>query len=165
MSQEPKPKAQVIPPDAYPQMASKAQAAIMSRALRSPGAAATATRVIEDSAETLREAVRLYAEELEQAGANLELISDKAHEIRGFAETVGMLSTGRIADGLCRYFDEADQSGIAPDVAVVALHVSAIIRTARDPSSVGQMNDVVAKELAMLAARKLAESRKALKNS
>jgi hypothetical protein len=165
MTQKPKPKAQVIPPDAYPQMVSKAQAAVMSRTLRSHAAAVTATRVIEDSAETLREAVCLYVEELEQAGANIELVLDKAHEIRGFAETVGMLSTGRIADGLCRYFDEADQSGIAPDVAVVALHVSAIIRTARDPSSVGQMNDVVAKELAMLAARKLAESRKALKNS
>ena len=165
MSQEPKPKAQVIPPDAYLQMASKAQAAIMSRALRSPGAAATASRVIEDSAETLREAVRLYVEELEAAGMDLELVSEKAHEIRGFAENAGMLSTGRIADGLCRYFDEADQSGVAPDTAVVTLHISAIGRTARDPCTVSQMNDMVAKELGLLASRKLAESRKALKNS
>jgi hypothetical protein len=165
MTQKPKPQAQVIPPDAYPQMASKAQAAAMSRTLRSHVAAVTATRVIEDSAETLREAVCLYVEELEQAGTNIELISDKAHEIRGFAETAGMLSTGRIADGLCRYFDEAEQSGVAPDAAVVALHVRAIGRTARDPCAVSQMNDMVAKELAMLAARKLAESRKALKNS
>jgi hypothetical protein len=165
MSQKPKPKAQVIPPDAYPQMVSKARAAVMARTLRSHVTAVTAARVIEDSGETLREAVRLYVEELEQAGMNLELISEKAHEIRGFAETAGMLSTGRIADGLCRYFDEADQSGLVPDAAVVALHVSAIGRTARDTCSVSRMNDVVAKELAMLASRKLAESRKAFKNS
>lgn len=165
MPNKTKPKAQVIPPDAYPQMVSKAQAAIMSRALRSHVTAVTATRVIEDSVEGLREAVGAYVEELEAAGTNLELISEKAHEIRGFAETAGMLSTGRIADGLCRYFDEAEQLGVAPDAAVVALHISAIGRTARDPCTVSQMNDVVAKELSLLAARKLAESRKTLKNS
>ncbi|HVZ27638.1 MAG TPA: hypothetical protein VG798_03195, partial [Rhizomicrobium sp.] len=81
------------------------------------------------------------------------------HEIRGFAETAGMLSTGRIADGLCRYFDDAAQSGVPVDEAVVALHVSAIGRTARDTDALSHMNDVVAKELAALAARKLAESR------
>jgi len=48
---------------------------------------------------------------------------------------------------------------------VVALHVSAICRTARDPNAMNQMNDVVAKELSKLAARKIAESRKALKDS
>jgi hypothetical protein len=165
MPNKTKPNAQMIPPDAYPQMVSKAQAAAMSRTLTSHVTAVTATRVIEESGEGLRDAVRHYAEELEGAGTNLELVLDKAHEIRGFAETAGMLATGRIADGLCRYFDDAEQSGIVPDAAVVALHVSAIGRTARDTCTVSQMNDVVAKELALLAGRKLAESRKALKNS
>ena len=155
---------QMIPPDAYPQMVSKSQAASMSRVLRSHVTAVTATRVIEDNGEALRDAVRAYVEELEAAGTNLDLILEKAHEIRGFAETAGMLSTGRIADGLCHYFDDADQLGIAPDAAVVALHVSAIGRTARNPDALSQMNEMVARELALLAGRKLAESRKA-KNS
>ena len=158
-------KAQVIPPDAYPQMVSKAQAAGMARTLRSHVTAVTANRVIEESGESLREAVRGYVTELEAAGMDFALLSEKAHEIRGFAETAGMMSTGRIADGLCRYFDDADQAGVRPDTAVVALHVSAIGRTARDTNALSQMNDVVARELAMLAGRKLAESRKALKTS
>ena len=153
-------KAQVIPPDAYPQMVSKAQAVLMARTLRSHVTAVTGTHVIEDSGEVLREAVLAYVEELEEAGSNLEKISDKAHEIRGFAETAGMLSTGRIADGLCHYFDDADKMGVKPDATVVALHVSAIGRSARDPNSMSQMNDMVAKELAHLASRKLAEARK-----
>ena len=159
MSQKPKTRVELIPPDAYPQMVSKAQAANMARTLRSNVTAVTASRVIEDSGEALRDAVRNYVAELEEAGMDFEILSDKAHEIRGFAETAGMLSTGRIADGLCRYFDDAEQEGVLPDNAVVALHVSAIGRTARDPDALSQMSDVVARELAMLAGRKLAESR------
>jgi hypothetical protein len=165
MSNKTKSKAQVITPDSYPQMVSKAQAARMSRTLRSHVTAVTAGRALEENSELLRDGVRAYVAELEQAGDDLALVSDKAHEIRGFAETAGMFSTGRIADGLCRYFDDADQFGIAPDKAVVALHVSAIGRAARDPDTVTQMSDVVAKELALLAARKLDEARKALRNS
>jgi hypothetical protein len=158
-------KAELIQPDAYPQMVSKAQGQAMARTLRSAVTAVTAGRVIEDSGEILRDAVRNYVEELEEAGSNFELVSEKAHEIRGFAETAGMLSTGRIADGLCRYFDEAAQSGVPADAAVVALHISAIGRTARDPDVLSHMNDVVAKELSVLAAHKLSESRRASKNS
>jgi hypothetical protein len=160
-----KTKAQMISPDSYPQMVSKAQAARMSRTLRSHVTAVTATRALEDSGELLREGVRAYVEELEGAGANLELVSDKAHEIRGFAETAGMFSTGRIADGLCHYFDDCELIGIAPDTAVMALYVSAIGRSARDPDTLTQMSDVVAKELAVLANRKLDEARKALRKS
>ena len=160
-----KSKAQVIPPEAYPQMVGKAQAANIARTLRSNVSAVTASRVIEENGEALREAVRNYVAELEAAGMDLELLSEKAHEIRGFAETAGMMSTGRIADGLCRYFDDAHQAGVRPDAAVVALHVSAIGRTARDTDMLSHMNDVVAQELAFLAGRKLAESRRALKNS
>jgi hypothetical protein len=156
---KPKPKSQMIPPDAYPQMASKAQAAGMARILRSAVSAVTASRVIEESGETLRDAVRGYVTELEEAGMNFEVLSEKAHEIRGFAETAGMLATGRIADGLCRYFDDAAQAGVSPDTAVVTLHVSAIGRTARDPNAMSQMSDAVARELGLLAGRKLAESR------
>jgi hypothetical protein len=158
-------KVELIPPDAYPQMVSKAQGLLLARTLRSAVTAVTATRVIEDNAEILRDAVRAFVEELEEAGTDFELVSEKAHDIRGFAETAGMLSTGRIADGLCRYFDDAAQSGVPPDAAVVALHISAIGRTARDPDALSHMNDMVAKELSALAAHKLSESRRAAKNS
>ena len=151
-------KAELIQPDAYPQTVSKAQGAAMARTLRSAVTAVTASRVIEDSGEILRDAVCGYVEDLEEAGMNFELVSEKAHEIRGFAETAGMLSTGRIADGLCRYFDEAAQSGMPPDAAVVALHISAIGRTARDPDALSHMNDMVAKELSVLATHKLSEA-------
>jgi hypothetical protein len=165
MSQKTKSKAQLIPPDAYPQMVSKAQAANLARTLRSNVTAVTATRVIEDSGEMLRDGVRGYVGELEKAGMDYSLVSEKAHDIRGFAETAGMFATGRIADGLCRYFDDAAQAGVPPDNAVVALHVSAISRSARDPEALSQMNDMVAKELSVLAGRKLAESCKSLKKS
>ncbi|HWC63704.1 MAG TPA: hypothetical protein VG501_08780 [Rhizomicrobium sp.] len=165
MPNKTKSKAQVIAPDSYPQMVSKAQAARMSRTLRSHVTQVTASRALEENGEALREGVRSYVTELEQAGGDLALVSDKAHEIRGFAETAGMFSTGRIADGLCRYFDDAELFGIAPDKAVVALYVSAIGRAAHDPDTVTQMSDVVAKELALLANRKLDEARKAQKKS
>jgi hypothetical protein len=165
MPQKTKPKAQMIPPESYPQMVSRGQAAQIARMLRSNVTAVTASRVIEESGEVLREGVRAYVVELEAAGGNLELISDKAHEIRGFAETAGMFSTGRIADGLCRYFDDSELFAIPPDHAVVALYVSAIGRSARDPDTLTQMSDVVAKELAGLANRKLHEARKAPQNS
>lgn len=154
-----KTEAQLIPCDSYPQMVNRAQALAMARALRSPAAIEAAGQVIQDSGEALRKAVRGYVEELEAAGSDFALLFEKAHEIRGFAETAGMLSTGRIAEGLCRYFEKAGQAGIAPDAAVVELHVSAIGRTARDADAGSHMSDVVARQLALLAARKLNEKR------
>ena len=60
---------------------------------------------------------------------------------------------------LATLWEGSSVDGVAPDAAVVALHISAIGRTARDTDALSHMNDVVAKELAGLAARKLAESR------
>jgi hypothetical protein len=152
-------KAEMIPPDAYPQMVSKAQAKLIAQMLRSHATTAAAARVIEENGDMLREAVRLYVEELEEAGMDFAAVAGKAHEIRGFAETAGMLSTGRIAGGLCRYFDAVAQAGVVADPAVVALHVSAIGRSARDPDARNHMNDMVAQELSALAGKKLAEAR------
>jgi hypothetical protein len=151
-------KGLVIPPDAYPRLASKTAAAGMSRALRSAVTAVKAARIIEGHGASLREAVKGYVAELESAGSDYGLVSDMAHEIRGLAETAGMPGTGRIADGLCRYFDDSRQGGLAPDAAVVALHVSAIGRAARDPNPLSQMSDAVARELRVLAQHSLAES-------
>ena len=49
MTMKNKIKAQVIPPDAYPQMVTKAQAEGITRVLRSNVTAVTASRVIEET--------------------------------------------------------------------------------------------------------------------
>ena len=96
-------KAQMIAPDAYPQMMGRAQAAQLSQALCSGASAVNATRIIANSAGTLREALLGYVEALEAAGQDQALVSDKAHEIKGFADTAGLPATARIAEGLCHY--------------------------------------------------------------
>jgi hypothetical protein len=155
-------KAQVIPPDDYPQMVNKSDAAKMARALRSPETAARAAKVIQQQGQKLQLAVHDYVRELENATGNLPLIFEKAHELRGFAETAGLRATGRIAAGLCRYFDDMERLGATPDKAVIALHVSAIGRAARAKDEAGRMSDTVVKELAALVAHKLAETKAAL---
>lgn len=151
-------KGQLIPPDDYPQMVSKSDAAKMARALRSPETATRAAKVIQQQSQKLQSAVHDYVRELENAAGNLSLVFEKAHELRGFAETAGLRATGRIASGLCRYFDEMEKLGTVPDKAVVALHVSAIGRAARAKDEAGRMSDAVVKELAALVAHKLAEA-------
>ena len=148
-------KTQMIPPDAYPQMMSKAQAQLMSRTLHSAVTVAKAKAVIEDAGEDLRAAVRADVAALEAAGRDQAVLSDKATEIKGMAETAGMISTGRIAAGLCRYFEEAERAGKPCDPAVVALHVSAIARAAHDSDAMSHTSDAVAKELAALVTYKL----------
>jgi histone H3/H4 len=150
-------RAQMIPPDAYPQLVAKGDAAAISRMLKSPDTVVRGSRVIGSSTEGLRAAVRDYVVELEQAGQDLAQISDKAHEIRGFAETAGLHATGHIADGLCRYFDESEQLGVGPDMTIVSLHIAAIARAARAEDEVSRMSEVVAKELAALVNHKLTE--------
>lgn len=155
-------KAQVIPPDDYPQMVSKSDAAKMARALRSPETAARGAKVIQQQSQKLQLAVHDYVRELENAAGDLPLVFEKAHELRGFAETAGLRATGRIASGLCRYFDEMEKLGAAPDGAVIKLHVSAISRAAHAKDEAGRMSDAVVKELAALVAHKLAETKAAL---
>ena len=67
-------------------------------------------------------------------------------------------ATGRIADGLCHYFEEMKKFGLAPDDHVIALHVSAIVRAAHAADETSRMSDVVARELAQLVTHKLAEA-------
>lgn len=154
-------KKQVIPPDDYPQMVSKSDAAKMARTLRSPEAAARGAHAIRSHGPKLRLAVHDYVRELENAAGDLRLIFEKAHELRGFAETAGLRATGRIAGGLCRYFDEMENLRAQPDKAVIALHVSALARAARAKDEAGRMSDAVVKELAALVAHKLAETKAA----
>jgi chemotaxis protein histidine kinase CheA len=153
-------KAQMIPADAYPQMVSKAQAQLFSKTLRSAVTQVKAVRIIEDSADSLREALLVYVAELEAAGQDLALISEKAHEIKGFADTAGLHACARISEGLCRYLEDSENAHAAPDAMVLMLHVSAIGRAARATDLEAQMSDAVSKELATLSARKLAEVKK-----
>ena len=155
-------KTQIIPPDSYPQMAGKSDAAKMSRVLRSPEAIQRGAHVIEEASHALREGVRDHVRALETAIGDHQLTSEKAHEILGFAETAGLAATGRIADGLCRYFDEMEKLAIEPDMEVIALHVSAIARAAYAEDEAIRMGDMVAKELAILVHHKLAETKAAL---
>ena len=153
-------KAQMISPDLYPQMLSRNQAARFSQAVRSPEAAANADRILKESAAPLREAVLTCVADMEAAGQDHALVSEKAHEIKGFADTAGLPAAAKIAAGLCRYLERSDIAGAATDAAVVALHVSAIARAARSPNLDAQTGGTVAEELAMLAERKLAEAEK-----
>ena len=143
-------KAQIIPPDFYPQMVSKEDAAKISRHLRSSETLSQGQQVVQELGAQLREGVRDYVRELEEAIGDQVITFEKAHEIRGFAETVGLRATGRIADGLCRYFEEIAKLGAEPDTAVVALHISAIVRAAHAEDEASRMGDVVARELAAL---------------
>jgi hypothetical protein len=151
-------KTQIIPPEAYPQVVSKSEAARISRALRAQETIQQGNRVIEEASHALREGVRDYVRALETVTGDHRRTYEKAHEIRGFAETAGLAATGRIADGLCGYFDEMEKLGAEPDRNVIALHVSAIARAAYAEDEAIRMGNMVAKELATLVQRKLAET-------
>jgi hypothetical protein len=148
----------MIAPDAYPQMLGKQQAAVFSQTLRSAKTEVKAAHIIAESAESLREALLVYVEQLEAAGQDQALVSDKAHEIKGFADTAGLPATARLAEGLCHYLEKSQEIAVAPDAAVIALHVSAIGRATRDADQGGKVSQIVTGELAALAARKLAEA-------
>jgi len=106
----------------------------------------------------MRAAILQYVDDLEQAAGNLRKQFEIAHEIRGFAENAGMITTGRIAEILCRYMDDMDRLGKNWDAAIVALHTSAIARAARAEEDDVRMGEVVAAELAALVARRLSEA-------
>lgn len=152
-------EAQFIAPDAYPQMMSKQAAANAMKVLRSAQTAVKAQVAIEAHIPPMRAAILQYVEELEDACGDMRAVFDKVHEIRGFAETAGLVTTGRIADILCRYMDDMYRIGKPMDTMIVKLHVSAIARAARAEDDDVKMGEVVAAELAALVARRLAEAR------
>ena len=154
-------KAQMISPEAYPQMLTQGQAAQFSRTLRSAEAAAGAERILKEAATPLRDAILEYVAVLEDVGQDMARLSETAHEIKGVADTAGLPATARLAEGLCRYMELSERAGILPDKTVVALHASAIGRAARAPDLEAHIGETVAHELALLAARKLAEAAKA----
>ena len=103
----------------------------------------------------MRAAILGYVAEMETAGAAMATVHEKVHEIRGFAETAGLVTTGRIADILCRYMDDMERAGKPLDSHIVTLHVAAIARAARAEDGDAAMGDAVAAELAALVSRRL----------
>lgn len=149
-------QAQMISPDAYPQMISKQDAAGAMRTLRSSQTGVRAAMAMEACIPPMKAAILQYVAEMEAAGADLRKIFAAVHEIRGFAETAGFVTTGRIAEILCRYMDDMERLGKPVDAHLVELHVSAIARAARAEKDDVRLGEMVAAELAGLVARKLA---------
>jgi hypothetical protein len=152
----PKKQAQIIAPDAYPQMLSKQNAVRAMETLRSDRTAAGAQAAIAAQVPALRAAILEYVGALENAKGDMTIVFEKAHEIRGFAESVGLITTGRIADILCRYMDDMERIKKPLDTALVALNV--IGRAARAEGNDVAMGDAVAQELAALVAKRLADA-------
>ena len=159
----PKPKkplakpVQIIAPGSYPQMLSKPRAARALNTLRLPEISAKAQSVLEAAMPEMRAAILGYVREMEAHAGDMTRLFEAAHEIRGFAETAGMITTGRIAEVLCRYMDDLMRLGRPLDPTIVTLHVSAIARAARAEDDSVRTGQAVAAELAALVAKRLSE--------
>ena len=151
-------QAQVIAPDAYPQMMSKADGARAMAALRSQPVAIKAATAMQAAAAPMRAAILDYVDALEECGGNQQCIFDTVHEIRGLAATAELVTTGRIADILCRYMDDMLRLSLPLDAHLVALHVAAIARAARAEDDDVGMGEMVAAELAALVTKRLFEA-------
>jgi len=153
-----KPKVQFIPPSSYPQMLSKPRAARAMHTLRATETATKAQAAMDEAMPAMRAAILQYVEEMERAGGDMTRLFEAAHEIRGFAETAAMVTTGRIAEVLCRYMDDITRAGKPLDATIVTLHVAAIARAARAEDDNVRTSEAVASELAALVAKRLSES-------
>ena len=154
----PRKRATKIMPGAYSVFPRKTAAGLL-QALRDPEIVAAAVRVIVEKAEDLRVAVLAHIDRIADAGRACDPVAtyEQAHEIRGLAGNAGLLATGRIANGLCKYLDAMDRAEHQPDQALVALHLEAIGRAAHAEDEATRLGDTVANELAALVDRKLAE--------
>jgi hypothetical protein len=137
-------------------MISKQNAARAMQGLRSAITSVRANQAMEDSAAPMRAAVLRYIDALEDAGGDIPAVFEIVHEIRGCAETAGLSATGRIAESLCRYLDEMERAQRAADPAIVSLHVSAAIRSARTEETDQSLSEKVAAGLSALVGKKTA---------
>lgn len=150
-------RVQIIAPDSYPPMVAKHGMAKAVQMLRSQQAANNAQAAIEACGPAMRDAVLQYVDALEIAKDNMARVFAIVHEIRGMAETVGLVTTGRIAEILCRYMDDMDRLNKPVDDTLVALNIAAIVRAARTEGIDASMGEAVAAELAALIARRLSD--------
>jgi hypothetical protein len=149
---------QFIAPDAYPQMMGKQDGARAMQTLRSSQTQAKAQLAMEAAMPPMRAAILQYVDELEAAGADLKRVFTLGHEIRGFAATAGLVTTGRISEILCHYMDDMERLKKPADATIVALHVAAIARAARADEDDVEVGKLVAAELASLVAKRVAEA-------
>src|SRR5581483_10147130 len=112
-----------------------------------------AERIIASKSSELCTAVDGYVAKLEAAlqAGDTDGLYNEAHEIRGLAETAGLVAAGRIANGLCSYLDEAKRRALVPDQALLRLYVEAAVRATRATDDTTRLGDKVALELAALA--------------
>ncbi|HEX3810691.1 MAG TPA: Hpt domain-containing protein [Rhizomicrobium sp.] len=148
----------ITPVSAYPQPVSGIVKTQLRHALSSRETLKAAEKVMQEKSGDMREAVLSYVAKLEAAknSGDAGLLFAQAHEIRGLAANAGLVSAGRIADGLCRYLDEAGRREATVDRAVTSLFVDAVSRASHATDDATKLGDTVARELNALAARKLA---------
>jgi|WetSurMetagenome_2_1015567.scaffolds.fasta_scaffold629477_1 HPt (histidine-containing phosphotransfer) domain-containing protein len=158
-------KCTMIQPGSYPGLPSAAAAAI-SRQLRAPSIAAAAEQALEGGSGQIREAVLVHIDRLQAAvermqaaveSGNFDNIYGEAHEVRGLAGNAGLNAAAAIAAELCRYLDALIGADIAPEAAVVQIHLEATIRAARAEDEAPRLGDTVAAVLSLLVTKKLAE--------
>jgi hypothetical protein len=92
-------------------MMTRADAVRAMMTLRSAQTMVKAQVAMETCSGPMRKAIVQYVEDLEAACGDPARIYRGVHDIRGFAETVGMVTTGRIAEILCRYMDDMERAG------------------------------------------------------
>lgn len=157
---------EVVPPESYPPLLSRAGRQRAMLLLRSGEVLAKARSIIAIRSAELRGAViELIAQmETSAAAGDWSAVYATAHEIRGLAGTAGLAATGRIANGLCHYLDTLADAGLAPDAAVARLHLDAIARSGRTEDDAVRHGDAVAGELARLVARKLGDIKDAVRD-
>ena len=164
-SLQPKPDAKRLPSgaemigaNAYPAVMPKSEASRFIANLKSEETGKRAEETIAASRNVMRDAVEAYVRALDEASRkhDVNAMFAQAHEIRGLAETAGLGVAGRMANGLCLYFDALD--GKPADKDTVRLHVEAIQRVVSGEDE-GAIANVVAEELTSLVIRKLGETR------
>ncbi len=147
-----------VQPGVYPIMP-VAAAMQLSRALRDKGVVQEATPVLADTSESIKTSVLDNIERMENAARadNFPGVYHESHEIRGLAGNGGLAAAARIANELCRYLDAFFEQHRDPEKHVVRLHMGAISHAARATDDATRLGDTVAKELAQLVDKKLAE--------
>jgi len=152
-------QAQFVPATAYKPLVPKDQQKEAAAMLKSTETLSKAARVIALKAAELRGAVIVLIEEMERTAraGDLPAAFGAAHEIRGLAALAGLTATGRIANGFCQYLDAVRLLHAVPEPGVIALHLDAIVRSARTEDDALRYGDTVARELAALVSHKLSE--------
>jgi len=77
---------------------SRPQAARAMLTLHATETTARAQAAMAAAVPPMRAAILQYVDEMEQSAGDMKALFEKAHEIRGFAETAGLVTTGRIAE-------------------------------------------------------------------